>query len=227
LASCRGIAELLTEVPPDWPDTHASLLSLPGIFGTTLATIPADVPYLSADPKRVVRWRKELSTLGSQHDGGKESFKVGIACQGNPKHKQDRLRSVPLTRFEPLTQLPGVQWFSLQVGPGAEQLQKQGKCFPVIDLASRFEAATLQDAAAAVTALDLVLSVDSGIGHLAGALGVPVWTLLPYVPDWRWLLDREDSPWYPSMRLFRQKQPGDWDGVFERLATALRQRVSQ
>jgi FkbM family methyltransferase len=223
LASCQGIEQLLTEVPSDWPATYASLLSLPGIFGTTLATIPANVPYLAVDLPRVERWHQQLDSLSARgrKDNESRSLNIGIAWQGNPKHKQDRQRSLPLTRFESLARLPGVQLFSLQVGPGAEQLADLGDRFPITDLGSRFDATSLLDVAAAVKALDLVISVDSAMGHLAGALGIPVWVLLPYVPDWRWLLEREDSPWYPTMRLFRQKGLGDWDGVFERLVAAL------
>ena len=126
-----------------------------------------------------------------------------------------------LTRFEPLARVPGIQLFSLQVGLGIEQLRDVGDRFSVIDLGSRFDSASFRDAAAVVTALDIVLSVDSATAHLAGALAVPVWVLLPFAADWRWLLGREDSPWYPTMRLFRQKEPGDWDGVFDRLVAAL------
>jgi FkbM family methyltransferase len=226
LARCRGIDQLLTEVPPDWMGTHAALLSLPGIFGTTLQTIPAQVPYLTADPQRVDRWRTELGAL-SLRGGTVEtcpparSFNVGIAWQGNPKHKQDRQRSLPLAQFERLARVSGVQLFSLQVGPGAEQLRESGHRFPIIDLGNRFDPTSLEDAAAAVAALDLIITVDSALAHLAGALGMPVWVLLPYAPDWRWLLERADSPWYPTMRLFRQPTPGDWNAVFHQVAEAL------
>lgn len=226
LGSCRGIDHLVTEIS-DWSGTHASLLSLPWIFRTTLATIPADVPYLRADPQLVERWRRELDTerAGDRASGEgrerKKAFSVGIAWQGSRKHPHDRKRSIPLRSFAPLARLAGVRLFSLQVGPGIEQLNDVPDGFDVIDLGSRFDPTSIMDAAAVVTSLDLVITVDSAIAHLAGALGVPVWVLLPYVPDWRWLLDREDSPWYPSTRLFRQRQPGDWDEVFSRVADAL------
>jgi Flp pilus assembly protein TadD len=216
LATCPGVDRLLTTGSPlpDF-DVQAPLLSLPGIFRTDLATIPAQVPYLSADPELEHRWRRELELW--------PGFKIGIAWQGNPAHAQDRQRSLPLAHFEPLARLPGTQLFSLQVGPGAEQLQQIG--FPVIDLGSRFNPASFDDAAAAMMALDLVITVDSAIAHLAGALGLPVWVLLAYLPDWRWLLDREESPWYPTMRLFRQDEPGDWNGVVGRVVTVLAGRL--
>jgi Tfp pilus assembly protein PilF len=230
LASCPGIDRLVAweEAVPDF-DVYAPLLGLPGIFGTTLATIPARVPYLAADAQLVEHWRRELDLCSTPSPSGegsriREAFKIGIAWQGNPKHKQDRQRSVSLARFEILARLPGVQLFSLQVGPGVEQLRDQA--FPVTDLGSRFDSASFQDVAAVMTILDLVICVDSALAHLAGALGVPVWVLLPYIPDWRWLLRREDCPWYPSMRLFRQKQTDDWDGVFERVVGTLKQRLT-
>lgn len=222
LTGCRGVEKLVAEVSSDWPGTHASLLSLPMTFGTTLVTIPAEVPYLSVDAQKVARWRKEIAALLSPK--GPESgrnLKVGLAWQGSPKHPQDRKRSIPLRYFEPLIQLPCVQLVSLQVGPGTEQLRDLPSEFPVVDLGSRFDATSILDAAAAVTALDLIITVDSAIAHLAGALAVPVWVLLPFAPDWRWLLDREDSPWYPSMRLFRQKEPGNWEDVIQRIGRAL------
>jgi FkbM family methyltransferase len=228
LARCRGIDHLVTEIT-DWPGTHASLLSLPGIQHTTLATIPAEVPYLFADPQVVERWRRELDSLAGDptfsgdESEGKGSLKIGIAWQGSPKHPHDRKRSIPLHAFAPLARVPGVQLFGLQVGPGAEQVRDAA--FAVTDLGSRFDPASIMDAAAAAMSLDLIISVDSAIAHLAGALGVEAWVLIPYVPDWRWLLDREDSPWYPSLRLLRQKQPGDWDEVFSRMGSALMQRL--
>jgi hypothetical protein len=214
LASCPGIDHLVAQSSP-LPefDVQAPLLSLAGIFGTSLATIPANVPYLFADTHLIARWRQESSAI--------PGLKIGIAWQGSPMHKEDKQRSLPLAHFEPLARLPGVCLFSLQVGPGANQLRDLGGRFPVTDLGGQFDPGSFQDAAAVVTLLDLVISADTAVAHLAGALGVPVWVLLPFAPDWRWLLGREDSPWYPTMRLFRQAKPGDWDGVFDRVASAL------
>jgi hypothetical protein len=194
------------------------LLSLPHLFGTTLATIPGGAPYLSADPERVAHWRREV--------GAVEGLKVGIAWQGSPQHPRDRLRSVPLSAFEPLSRVEGVRLLSLQKGPGSEQLLQAGGSLGVIDLGSRLSSSSLMDTAAAMRALDLVITVDSAPAHLAGGLGVPVWVALPLAPDWRWLLNREDSPWYPSMRLFRQTEPCRWGPVFQRMADALAQRLA-
>lgn len=190
-------------------DVHIPLLSLPGFLRTTLDTIPAPVPYLYADPVRLEQWRRELANV--------RGLKVGIAWQGRPTHGEDRQRSLPLSRFRALADLPGIQLFSLQKGIGAEQLAQVA--FPIADLGQRFT--TMSDTAAALLNLDLVISVDTSIVHLAGALGRPVWVALPFATDWRWLLEREDSPWYPTMRLFRQVRLHDWDDVFLRLRTAL------
>jgi tetratricopeptide (TPR) repeat protein len=229
LARCAGIDHLVGQnsALPDF-DVHAPLLSLPGLLRTALATIPAQIPYLSADASLVEHWRAQLDSLSAQGEGEESgTFRIGIAWQGNPQHKKDRQRSLPLASFEPLARLPGVQLFSLQAGPGTEQLAEIRDHFPVIDLGSRFNLESFEDAAAVVKGLDLILSVDSAIVHLAGALGRTTWTLLPFAADWRWLLGREDSPWYPTMRLFRQKVPGDWDGVFERIVSLLSNRLEK
>jgi Tfp pilus assembly protein PilF len=215
LHGCPGIDRLLPMGSPLPPfDVHAPLLSLPRLFGTTVATVPAPVPYLVADAPLAAPWHGVLS----QYSG----FKIGIVWQGNPRHKSDRYRSCPLTQFEGLARLPGVRLISLQVGPGREQLAALGDRFSVTDLGGQFNPASLAEAAAVVKHLDLVVAVDTAIAHLAGALAVPVWVPLPVAPDWRWLLGREDSPWYPTMRLFRQRERGNWQEVFERMANAVR-----
>jgi hypothetical protein len=224
LATCPGIDQLVARgAPLPAFDTHAPLLSLPGILGTTLTTIPANIPYLTADPGLREQWRHELSSLGDAAPlgdaGRRPAFKVGIAWQGNPQYPNDRQRSIPLARFAPLAQLTGVRLFSVQKGPGSEQLVRGANPFPVIDLGSRF--GNFADTAAALVNLDLVVAVDSAVAHCAGALGLPAWVLLPSPSEWRWLRHREDSPWYPTMRLFRQKEPGDWEEVVDRLAGAL------
>jgi tetratricopeptide (TPR) repeat protein len=195
-------------------DVEAPLLSLPGKLGTTLDTIPAEVPYLFGDPDREAHWRKELSRF--------PGFKVGIAWQGNRDHPEDRLRSVPLSRFAPLAR-EGVHLISLQMGAGREQIDAVAGGFRVEELSPRSEEAawTFLDTAAVMKGLDLVIAVDTAVAHLAGGLGVPVWVALAFAPDWRWLLDRDDSPWYPTMRLFRQTRFGEWDDVFARIAQAL------
>jgi Tfp pilus assembly protein PilF len=221
LATCPGIDEVLpagTSLSP--PHRTASLLSLPLLCRTTLETIPAEVPYLAADPARVAAWRARLADL--------PDFKVGICWQGNPQYKGDRLRSVPLATFGPLAAVPRVCVVALQRGAGLEQIAHQSPALRVVDLPGRAEnpAKGWLDTAALIHALDLVISVDTAVAHLAGALAAPVWVALSNVPEWRWLLDRDDSPWYPTMRLFRQRQPGAWAEVFQRMAVALHHLVA-
>jgi len=216
LASCPGIERVISEgaTLPEF-QVYAPLMSLPQILGTTLANVPARVPYLAADPALVARWRAKL--------GHSDGFKVGIAWQGNPQYCMDRHRSFRLDQFEPLTRLDGIRLVSLQKGFGTEQLGEVADRFAVIDLGSRFD--DFMDSAAVLNNLDLVITPDTSVAHLAGALGVPVWVALPFAPDWRWLLDREDSPWYPTMRLFRQREWGDWNEVFERIARDLEAKL--
>lgn len=218
---CPGIDRVAPE-NLDLPafDVHASLMSLPGLFHTTLTTVPAPIPYLFADPDRIATWRDKLDSL--------PGFKVGIAWQGNRHHKWDRHRSIPLTQFAALAQVEGVKLVSLQKGPGTEQLALLQGRFPVVDLGDELDVSggAFMDTAAVMKRLDLVICADTSIAHLAGALGVPVWVGLATIVDWRWLLDREDSPWYPTMQLFRQRRLGDWPEVFVRIADTLRRRVS-
>ena len=212
LRSCAGIDRLVgrgDDLPPF--DVQAPLLSLPGVFRTSLETIPADVPYLFADPVLVEHWRGELGPIAGS--------KIGIAWRGNPEHRNDRARSLSLSCFESLAGLPGIHLFSLQKGAGAEELQEVRDHFPVTDLGSRL--GDFMDTAAVLRNLDLVIACDTAVAHLAGALGAGVWVALPFAPDWRWLLDRSDSPWYRTMRLFRQKTPEDWRRVFEEIKAAL------
>lgn len=216
LTTCNGIDRLVPEgAGPPPSDVRVPLMSLPGIFRTTLANIPAPIPYLSADPELRARWQQPLSGAGG--------FKVGIAWQGNPGHRRDRQRSASLLAFEPLAKVPEVRLVSLQKGAGREQLPELAERLGVLDLADQLE--DLADTAAVLSHLDLVITVDTAVAHLAGALGIPVWVAIPFLPEWRWLLEREDSPWYPSMRLFRQTAWGDWAQLFERLTEALRQEV--
>ncbi len=201
-------------------DVEAPLLSLPGKLGVTLDTIPAEVPYLFGDPDTERRWREELKRFAG--------FKIGIAWQGNRDHPEDRLRSVPLRLLAPLAR-EGVNLISLQLGAGREQIDEVSSRFRVEELSPRGEESswTFLDDAAVMKALDLVITVDTAVAHLAGGLGVPAWVALAYAPDWRWLLDREDSPWYPTLRLFRQRRPGDWDDVFARMGAELTKLVAQ
>ncbi len=219
LRRCPGITQLVPQGSPlpDF-DVHVPMFSLPALFGTTLEAMPAEVPYLSADPELVERWRGPV--------GAVPGFRVGIAWQGSPTYQGDRHRSLPLRHFAPLARLPGVRLISLQKGAGAEQLAEVAERWGVLDLGQRLDEGpgAFLDTAAVMQHLDLLVTSDSAIAHLAGALGVPVWLALPMARDWRWLMDREDCPWYPTMRLFRQRRWGDWDDVFQRIAHALHQR---
>lgn len=231
LVGCpRTLVPLLTSSPDidavvsdgDEPlyDEHAPLLSLPAILRTTLGDLPAEVPYLFADPERASRWRPELGPPGT--------FKIGLAWQGNPTYRDDRWRSIPLAQFAALARVPGVRFFSLQKGWGSEQIAAVADRLPIVDLGSRLDVSggAFLDTAAVMQSLDLVITSDTAIAHLAGALAVPVWLALAFVPDWRWLMDREDCPWYPTMQLFRQPEPGNWPAVFERMAAELERRVA-
>ena len=213
LADFEGIDQLVP-VGSSMPsfDVQAPLLSLPGLLGTNLSNIPVKIPYLSAQPSLVEHWRQELSAM--------PGFKIGIAWQGSAANLGDNRRSIPLTQFAPLARVPGVSLLSLQKGIGTEQIGQVADQFTVVDLGDRLDEANgpFMDTAAVMKNLDLVVTADTATAHLAGALGVPVWIALAYMADWRWLLERSDSPWYPSVRLFRQQRAGDWSEIFERMA---------
>jgi tetratricopeptide (TPR) repeat protein len=196
-------------------DYHTPLLSLPLAFGTDETNIPDFVPYLRAEPDRVRNWRERLGDSG---------FKIGICWQGNRSGEVDIGRSFPVRWFERLSQIPGVRLISLQKYDGAEQLAVLPAEMRVEIPGDDFDIGpdAFVDTAAMMTNLDLVITSDTATAHLAGALGRPVWVALQHVPDWRWLLDRTDSPWYPTMRLFRQRKRGDWAGVFAEIEQALR-----
>ena len=215
LATCPGIEAAIRQ-DEDLPafNVHAPLLSLPGLLRTSLNTIPAEVPYLFAEAGLVQQWRAELGPVAG--------FKIGIAWRGSPALGNDRARSFALSCFESLANLPGVCFFSLQKGPGAEEVQNLGGRFPVTEVGSRLD--DFMDTAAVLKQMDLVIACDTALAHLAGALGTPVWVAIPFACDWRWLVDRDDSPWYPTMRLFRQRRPGDWAGVFDEMRIALAAR---
>ena len=192
-------------------DLHCPLPSLPLAFRTTLDNIPARVPYLTASEERVKFWRAKL--------GGSERPRVGLVWSGHPEHRNDRDRSLPLNALMPLIRELD-ELFSLQKeirDPDREVLESIGTIRHFGD-----ELTDFCDTAALVQLMDVVISADTSVAHLAGAMGKPVWILVPYSPDWRWLLDREDSPWYPTARLFRQSRRGDWAGVVERVAEELR-----
>ncbi len=214
LATAPGVDQVVTRGEP-WPhfDVHLPLLSLPGMLASQLEDIPLDIPYLDPDAELVAYWHRELSQT--------PGFKIGIAWQGSPTYFSDRQRSIPLAHFAGIVETPGVCVYSLQMGPGREQLTESAGRWSIIDWGDRV--GDFCNTAAIVRNLDLVISSDTAIVHLAGALGVSVWVALAFSPDWRWMLDRADSPWYPTMRLFRQSRPRDWDGVFRGMQQALTQ----
>jgi len=221
LAYFPGIERLLAEgsSPPAF-DVHAPLMSLPGIFGTTVSSVPAAVPYLYAHPQLAKHWQRELEPI--------KGFRIGICWQGNRKFAGDRLRSFSLSELMPLARLPRVRLVSLQKGPAMEQLAQVRGHFEITDLGERLDqtAGAFMDTAAVMANLDLVITCDTAIGHLAGALGIPVWLALSFVSDWRWLLDRPDTPWYPTMRLFRQQTLGKWEDIFASMARELERLLS-
>jgi hypothetical protein len=228
-----GIDRLVDESSP-LPefDVYAPFMSLPGLTGTTLTTVPATVPYLFIEPERVAFWKDKLQSL--------QGFKIGIAWQGNPHHAWDHHRSFPLALF---SSFPRSAWecssdalrrvaepapihlISLQKGPGSEQLANLNGLFTVHDFGAGLEAhpEAYMNTAALMLNLDLVITADTATAHLAGGLGVKTWIALSAKSDWRWLFQCEDSPWYPTVRLFRQKTLDDWPEVFERMAQAVGQ----
>ncbi|MGA2229802.1 MAG: tetratricopeptide repeat protein [Tepidisphaeraceae bacterium] len=192
-------------------DAHCPLASLPGLFGTTPQSIPPQVPPLSAPPDRLAFWQAKLGPP----DGRR---RVGLAWAGRSTFLGDHTRSLHLSQLRGVLAIEGIQFYSLQKGPAAAQV-KQLAAAQVIDLGSDF--GDFADTAAVMSLCDLIVTTDTSVPHLAGAMGRPVWVMLQYVPDWRWLLNRDDSPWYPSARLFRQTSLGDWNGVISRVAQAI------
>lgn len=223
--SCMGVDRVVPHAGPGEADTacdvQVSLLSLPGLLG--IMPQAEDTPclhvrYLHAPPAQAARWRAALDALSP--GGGKPGpLRVGLVWAGNPGHKNDRSRSCRLADWDVLGAVPNVALYSLQKGPAEAQIGGVPPAWRPVPLGPLLE--DFADTAAAMQALDLVIAVDTSSAHLAGALGVPVWTLLPFSPDWRWMLGREDTPWYPGMRLFRQSAPGDWPAVLARVAQQL------
>ncbi len=210
----QGVDEVVLPDAPLPPfDTHSAIVSLPMHLRTSLQTIPARVPYVSVDPAEAARWRERLSL---SHD----VLNVGLVWAGSAVNKNDRNRSAKLADFAALSKVPGVRWFSLQLGAPAQQLAQQKSSKWKIEDPTP-EVRDFSDAAL-MTQLDLIITVDTSVAHVAGALACPVWVLVPHVPDFRWLLDREDSPWYPTMKLFRQTRAGDWKAAVDRVAESLR-----
>lgn len=222
LSTLAGVENLVMQGDPlPQFDLHCPLMSLPRAFGTKLETIPAEVPYLKADPVLVARWSDRVS--------GFDGLRVGLVWAGNPRRFSaelsavDRRRSIALEQFAPLAALPGLVLISLQKGEAAAEIDSAPPGLVIHDWTHELD--NFADTAALIDTLDLVISVDTSVAHLAGALGRPVWLLNRFDTCWRWLLEREDSPWYPGLRQFRQPRPGDWDSVLEKVGVALKQSI--
>lgn len=226
------LAELLKRVPeidqifikgdrvPEF-DYQSSLLSLPLVLGTTLETIPVDIPFLVPDPERQQYWCDTLSQL--------EGKKVGLNWGGNSNFSRDDFRSIPLEELLPLGDIRGVQLVSLQQVNALEQIEPLSKSWDLYQPGEEYQATTgsFMESAALILNTDLVITADTAVAHLAGALGVPVWVLVSQIPEWRWLLERTDSPWYPTVRLFRQDQLGDWKSVIQEVKSEMEQLFQQ
>lgn len=199
-------------------DVCCPLLSLPAMLGFDGSDYHASVPYVYADAQRVKTWGERLQSF--------RGFKIGLSWQGNPTFHGDSLRSIPLRYYAPLAQVPDVCFFSLQKNVGLDQVEPNRGQLPVTVFPDLAADGTFHDTAALMQHLDLIITSDTAVAHLAGALGRPVWTLLARNADWRWLIDRPDSPWYPTMRLFRQRTLGDWGAVFEQVVAALKAQLA-
>lgn len=218
LARCPGVDEVLWPDKPALADVRAALGSLPGIFGTRLDSIPGAVPYLFANEQLAALWSRAVNQVAEGR------FKVGICWQGSPDNVADATRSIPLDAFAPLA-MSGVCLIVLQKDHGLDQLARHR--FPTVQFDRLDEdRGPFEDTAAIMRNLDLVVTADTSIAHLAGAMGVPVWIALSARPDWRWLLNRDDSPWYPTAKLFRQERLGEWGPVFELMAGELTSRIA-
>jgi tetratricopeptide (TPR) repeat protein len=201
-------------------DAQVALMSLPHFFKTDLSSVPNQVPYLKAEPRLEQAWKARIGAHG---------FKIGIAWQGNPVGAIDAGRSVPLKQFAPLSKIPDARLISLQKHVGLDQLADLPEGIKIEAMGDEFDSGpdAFVDTAAVMNNLDLIITCDTSIAHLAGALGRPTWVALKQVPDWRWMLDREDTPWYPTMRLFRQNERDDWGDVFSNIEQSLRQLLGR
>jgi tetratricopeptide (TPR) repeat protein len=227
ISRCEGVDMACDGVGFE-PDCHihAPLLSLPAIFGTTLETVSAEVPYLFSDPVHVERWRPVMDRLLAAGPTEARPLRIGIVWQGRPENGNDHWRSFRLEHYAPIAEIPGVRLVSLQLGYGKEQIEALGGRFPVYEVPGR-RGVDFCETAAIAQHLDMVISPCTAVAHLAGGLALPVWVALSYVGDWRWLSVREDSPWYPTLRLFRQPTHGDWESVFRRMADELRSLLAR
>ncbi|MCA9120933.1 MAG: glycosyltransferase family protein [Planctomycetaceae bacterium] len=222
LATGEGIDELVcadASLPPF--DVHVPMLSVPGILKTNFETIPGQVPYIHPDPNLIASWKQRLA----EYDG----FKVGISWQGSPDFHADAQRSIPLRHFSQVAAVPGVRLVNFQKGFGVEQIDALKGEFEVIDFGEELDrdSGPFMDTAAIMRNLDLVIAPDTSMIHLAGAVAAPAMIALSLSPDWRWFLKRDDSPWYPTVQLFRQNKLGDWEETFTRIAAAVAKRISE
>jgi tetratricopeptide (TPR) repeat protein len=209
-----GVHRAFSGKSDDQYDFWVPMMNVPSCVGTELSTIPADVPYVFADKAKIKTWRKRVDAAG------KSKRKVGLVWSGSPTFGNDRYRSMTLADLNMLSELKNVAWYALQKGPAHDQLTHAPDAFRAHDFTADLH--NFDDTAALVMNLDLVIAVDTGVAHLAAALGKPVWVLLPANSDWRWLEARNDSPWYPAMTLFRQTMLGDWTPVIKRVSEELR-----
>jgi tetratricopeptide (TPR) repeat protein len=211
LRSMPGVASVIERHKPlPQFDLHCPFISLPHALGAELKTIPSPEGYLAVSKQAAEAARQKYPGSG---------MRIGLAWAGNPRHKADALRSMPLAAFLPLAKMPGITLFSLQKGAAVQQMAPLQSTLPILDAASDHN--SMAETAALVATLDVVISIDTSIAHLAGAMGKPVWVLLAHLADWRWMEQRKDSPWYQSAKLIRQPSPGDWDSVIQQVIEEL------
>ena len=222
MAGVAGVARVVARGEPLPPfAAHAPLMSLPARFGTTLEDLPWDGPYVRADAQRAERWRSALDADAANF--GAARLRVGLVWAGRPQQWDDRKRSISLAAMVPLARAAGVHFYSLQVGGAAAQAATPPADMRLIDHTARI--ADFSDTAALASRLDLLITIDTSVAHLGGAMGLPTWVLVARAPDWRYHLERSDNPWYPTMRLFRQTRDGDWSDAIEAAAAALVERA--
>ncbi|GAB4137842.1 MAG: tetratricopeptide repeat protein [Planctomycetaceae bacterium] len=221
LRKTPGIEQLVAdgEPLPDF-DVYAPLMSLPFLLNLKTDSLPKCVPYVFAESELVKHWSPQIAT--------ENGFRIGICWRGNPGHHRDQFRSIPLAEFQTLSSVPHLRFFSLQKGSLKQNEQHTAEMLSLIDFGDQLDEqhGPFMDTAAIMQNLDLVITADTAVAHLAGAMGIPVCVLLCDIPEWRWQLKRTDSPWYPTMRLYRQTSLGDWSGVFQELATDLAGLIS-
>ena len=215
--SLEGIEEIADITSPTLPgfETYTALMSIPRLTGLTLGSIPSSMPYLGTGTAPSPACQDLLRTPG---------FKAGLVWASNTRNRIAAMKSLPLKKCIPLAGIDGVTWYNLQAGEAAAEAEECREAFPLFSIPSSME--TMDETAAVIKELDLVITVDTSIAHLAGALAKPVWTLLPFAADWRWMSDRTDTPWYPTMKLFRQTHRGDWSGPVGRICDELRKAVA-